>query len=831
MRGKRYIVLAALFTFIAMSVQARMFEQGEKIYVNADQTFHDGCFNWANDNAKISLYLWKKSVTGSEQWVTLSVETGALFSGDVPAGDFDRCIIVRGSQAASWTGKWNQTGNLTIPDVPDRNYISKFWEGTGDASADWLTYSPAVDKIGAFVASTTEEAMKVCQNALGYSYTLHPKLKADKSDYDYENVACHSWYVSTDKSTWSSVDGLAGLRDGEQHKDTFYILPNTLPSNVIYFYLYSSKQAGRRLLKITPDAADCDYDCMITSFEVACSEVNANDTTYTLDGMIAFGEANGDLVVTCEGQSTTISGAKSPQIFSIPGLRAATSTGKTTVAEAKFTGNTACTATATVNIPNATQGIVFTHIDQWFGETKALNPSGANYANEHKWYINGEEKPEMQGAQVSIDFDEPNVTRYTYREFNPPIGTMDDLMNNGNYESDDASVYGTKWQKSVISDYEFWGKYPETGTTQINFYSDTVGTGCVNPNKRNSNGFAVVKNANNFYSTFAKLTAREGEYFALFDAASDGVEGKKAWYTNTTISPSLKLQKGTTYLFSFWAANINNYGEMDNAAKLQFQIEYNGKTKKLGRVLDLGSAEFRNNRWHQCSATFLADADATNVTISVVNLNTNKLFVGNDFALDDIQFRAVSSATRSVRIQQVFEVETHDPYTCVERMYRKWDNVLFINNGDNAYKAFQWYKNGKKIDGETQQRYYTGSTPMAGTSDLYNCVMTKQDGTTEEACAHTFDQTPRSAEAAVEDIMEDGLAVYPTQVASGATVTVQKTCTGSVQATLLTMTGQTLATTELRDEQTILTMPVAAGIYMLQLQTTTTQRTVKINVY
>ena len=537
----------------------------------------------------------------------------------------------------------------------------------------------------------------------------------------------------------------------------------------------------------------------------------------------------------------------------------------------------------------------------------------------------------MQGKQSSKALDESNTTYYTYREFNPAAGDMNDMMSNGSYE--DNFDYGTKGQKSTISDYNFWGKYAQTDVTAIDFYTNTS----INPDKWSDNGFAVVKNANNFFYTYANITARAGSYFALFDAASDGVPNKKAWKAETAKNEHLKLQKGTTYLFSFWAANVNNYGEMDNAAKLQFQIEYNGKTEKLGKVLDLGSAEFRNNRWHQCSATFYADADATNVTISVVNLNTNMLNTGNDFALDDIQFRAVSSATRAVKIQQVFEVQTHEPqlkslevqaqslgcdstaYTatitvkyanpkgnlvveevtsgatifagalpaigasdwdkekskvitvrlneldnhefkayfpdwtkaapvtgtavapafvpcapdCIEGiMYRKWENVLFVDNGKGLYTAYQWYMNDKKLPGETKQRYYTGSKPMAGTSDTYYCEMTRKDGKVEQTCAHTFDECPRSADhTAVEDIRVDGYAVYPTHVAAGTSVTVSKTYPGNVRADLLTITGQRVASMEIRGNETVITVPETAGLYLLQLQGGTTQTTIKINVY
>ena len=577
-----------------------------------------------------------------------------------------------------------------------------------------------------------------------------------------------------------------------------------------------------------------------------------------------------------------------------------------------------------MNIPNATQGINYTHLDVLVGETTPLNPTGANYTNDHKWYINGVEQPAMQNAQTSTAYNEPNTTKYTYREFNPPAGDMGDMMNNGGYETTDAN-YGT------ISAYNYWGLYPNLNTT-ANYYDTHPGA---------NNGFAVVQSANHFAPSYANITAREGQYFALFDAASDGVADKKAWYATTANNPNLKLKKGTTYLFSFWAANINNYGEMDNAAELQFQIEYNGQTKKLGDVLDLGSAEFRNNRWHQCSATFLADADANDVTISVVNRNIDTLKTGNDFALDDIQFRAVSSATRSVKLQQVFEVQTHEPHvyslastvstmpcgvamydvtltvtydnpkgnliiedltdgkvllskalgapdwdkrktlthtlhldtlsaavhdykayfadwtkaeatgsstaptyadcppeepepTCNDSvMYRKWKNVIFIDNHDNRYTAYQWYKDGKPMAGETAQRYYAGNgVSLEKTHERYHCVMTLKDGSKDETCPHPFDSIPSSADKVnAIDLLTEGIAVYPTTVAAGKTVVIRKAFTGTVQATLLTLTGQTVTAIAFSTAEATMSMPTTAGLYLLQLTESTNQRIIKIHVY
>ena len=65
-----------------------------------------------------------------------------------------------------------------------------------------------------------------------------------------------------------------------------------------------------------------------------------------------------------------------------------------------------------MNIPNATQGITYTHLDVMVGETTPLNPTGANYANDHKWYIDGVEQPDWQQAQTTLDISGKIMSTY-----------------------------------------------------------------------------------------------------------------------------------------------------------------------------------------------------------------------------------------------------------------------------------------------------------------------------------------------------------------------------------------------------------------------------------
>ncbi len=690
----KYKSLITVFLLLAgISCYGRTFLSGETIYVNVQQ--NDGLGDWSQAGAHLFLYIWNNS---GDAWVALSQYENKLYSGLMPAGDWTNFIVVRKSNTdavGNWTNVWNQTCDCTFnfdnsANNSDHhnergfNVIYEFWKKDGNCDnmgyVNWRTYAPKVSAIPAYNTlknTVTTDNIKICPSALGGPFSLRAKLNSAKTEYVYSNVHQHAWYRSTNGTSWTSVDGYAGVvRDeGEGEIDR---IDNVLPASgsTIYYYLYSADPAGRRLLRITTDAPDCALTCAITSFETAVSAVNADDNTYTLDGMVAFGKAEGDLVIECDGKSTTITSPKSPQSFSLNKVPAATSNGVTTTARAYFSGGTGCDKTITINVPNSTQALETVSKSVLTGETALLTPQNADPANDYVWIVDGVEHKKADGQQQNFTTETYNTTTtktYVYKEYYPVSGTTADMMNNGSYEQ--TSGYGTFGTVSTISDYNFWGCYQSTSTAQLNFYqNDDVNCpsrdGSNNCVHLTENGFAVVRNANNFFQTFARVLPRDddaGSNFALFDAATGTAGGnKRAWYTTTQQSPQLKLKQGTTYVFSFWAANINNYGEMDNAAKLQFRIQYkkNGATitKNLGEVLDLGTDEYRNNIWHQRSATYThTDPNADDVTISVVNLNTNTLNTGNDFALDDIQFHAISSVSRVVKSHQVFTVTFNEP--------------------------------------------------------------------------------------------------------------------------------------------------------------------------
>ena len=665
----KYIVLGLLMS-MTLSVNARMYTAGEQVYLNSDQSaseVSDQKFNWKNDNAKLFLYFFQSTNASNNEWMTLNpTEPGSnVFVGTMSGSNpwYDRVIVVRkdpSGTAGNWDHKWTQSCDINIPDNGDCscNFINIYC----GATANWKGFAPKASTLPSASSivsgGVAMEKISICPNDLNGPFSLRAKLNAAKTQYVYTDVKGHGWYMSYDGITWTEVlSGTTGIAlDGiddqiDQNKNQ---LPATLPNGEIYYYLHSCIPSGRRLIQIKTNSTSCDLDCEITSFETAVSNVNADDNTYTLDGMVAFGKASGDLVISCDGVSMTITAPKSPQAFSLYGVPAATEDGKKTTATAYFTGDQSnCSKQITIDVPNAREAVEVVNVDSLTGKTFVLTPKDYDPANTYVWLANGDTIEGAPQVLVIDPYSKDSTTTYTYKEYYPASGSMEDIIKNGDYE--DATGYGTYKHKSTISDNNFWGIY-NNSASQMNFY-DT----CSLAESEKSNGFAVVRSAYHFYPTYAKVEAKSGTNFALFDAAT-GEEGanKKAWYATTAISSKLKLQKGTTYVLSFWAANINNYGEMDNAARFKFRIEYNSKVWE-SKELNLAAPEFRNNIWHQCSQTFLADEDCNNVSISVVNLNNNVLNVGNDFALDDIQFHPISTVSKVVKSQQQFVVTAHEP--------------------------------------------------------------------------------------------------------------------------------------------------------------------------
>ena len=201
---KTRIIVLSLLMSIALGVSARTFFANDEIRVYTDQTYHDSQIHWDWDYSALWLYLFSTE-NSNNKWIQLEYKESDYFSAIIPEGsNYNRLVLVRKptGKGEGWSDITNQTCNIRIPDDPSCNVLYKFWKKEGDCTDDayseWKTYTPDISQIKSTISGVTQEEISVCPSAAGTLFALHPKIRSDKKDYDYEKVSRHTWLRSTD---------------------------------------------------------------------------------------------------------------------------------------------------------------------------------------------------------------------------------------------------------------------------------------------------------------------------------------------------------------------------------------------------------------------------------------------------------------------------------------------------------------------------------------------------------------------------------------------------------------------------------------------------------
>lgn len=190
-----------------------------------------------------------------------------------------------------------------------------------------------------------------------------------------------------------------------------------------------------------------------------------------------------------------------------------------------------------------------------------------------------------------------------------------------------------------------------------------LGTGGAWGQLSNEGTFAVTTNPASVHTNFASFgdhTTGTGQMMVVNGAATANVS---VWCQTITVQPN------TTYDFSAWSATC----VISNPAVLQFAI--NGVL--LGAPHNLPGV---TGVWTQFHATWFSGTN-TSATICITNQNT--MPSGNDFAIDDIEFREFCTVEDSVYIQ-VVNLEPAIQHTI--HLGCEMDSIRFeaVNNGDTA---------------------------------------------------------------------------------------------------------------------------------------------------
>lgn len=760
------ITLFCMFCAVTVHASTRTYGTGEKLYFKSNPSDWSWFGNDLGTGNHVFAYFYNG---GSNAWSNeATVYISGILQVTVPTGTWTNVIFTRQSGTTpDWSGVYSGNQSEDIPLNTLTNYIQNFRQkGTSGEGWHWVSTSSAPTADMTMMDGLTCETIYVCQQSIdnGDVYSLAPILNGAKTDYDYEGdhiwlkwVSGHWMPVSND---WSNSDVLL-----ENVADNYYLLWTSIGKST------------KRIVHLK--RTDCEISCQITSFEYVLTPVNVNDSTFAIEGIVAFTQTAGDLVISYGDSVQRFASPTSPQVFSLQGLRA---DGTTKTLRAQFEGVGGWTADSTVTAPlpdagveiydSETDDVHYSETGSTYMHNKSivLRPSVA-VTDSFAWTDpNGKVcKSSRTGGDNTFtvaDYMQDTTIIMYYTEFNAPPMAESNMMGNGSYEtttSADEDVSTSAYKKT--SGYKYtgvWGGVNSKYDVYDNGYSSENGL------------FGVTTNPHVFWHRMAHIDPRDGTYMAVFDGDN---EEQIAWQASTADNENLVLQKGTTYMFSFWVANVNNYGEMidmgkKNNAILQFKIKYKDKDDViheafLGEATDLNNDEYFDNLWHQNSATFTSDYDADDVTISVVDKNTSGMRIGNDFALDDIRFRAISVQSGTIRARERFEVKFEEPKTNPVNLKVEWVTKPACGEDTCTMRVSFRYPNSTMHDIKLTFRDATiggygtlvsdltlDKTPIPGNSDSTDYVAYFTSGTYSGA---TFNAAVKAD--AMSDIYEAKLSV------------------------------------------------------------------------
>ena len=204
----------------------------------------------------------------------------------------------------------------------------------------------------------------------------------------------------------------------------------------------------------------------------------------------------------------------------------------------------------------------------------------------------------LSNATIASPLAFPSTTTTYY--INTPTSLSTNLVVNGDFENGNVSFSSTY----------------------------TVGTGGTWGLLSNEGTYVVNTNANNTHTNFSSCTDHTlgtGNYMVINGAT---IANQTIWCQTVNVTPN------TNYQLSTWVTSV----EATNPANLQFTI--NG--------IDIGNpftASTTTCQWDQFFSTWNSGTN-TSATLCITNQNVGNS--GNDFGLDDIEFRAICSLSDSI---------------------------------------------------------------------------------------------------------------------------------------------------------------------------------------
>lgn len=250
------------------------------------------------------------------------------------------------------------------------------------------------------------------------------------------------------------------------------------------------------------------------------------------------------------------------------------------------------------------------------------------------------------------------------------------LVTNGDFEAGNSS---------------FGSSYGYAGTASDALQPEGLYTVVSSPQSVHSN-----------FTTHGDHTSGTGLQMVLNGSPTAGVV---IWNQSVPVVP------GANYQFTYWVQTVNITTPI-NPSRLQLYV--NGVA--AGPIYTASSTY---GQWTQ----FLYNASAGSSTVLNLELiNQNTVANGNDFALDDIVFQQILSATASTNISVTPTVPVSVSVAASANPVTQGATVIYTATPTNGgtTPAYAWYVNGNPVSGATSSTY--SYVPSNG--DVVKCVLT-----------------------------------------------------------------------------------------------------------
>lgn len=227
---------------------------------------------------------------------------------------------------------------------------------------------------------------------------------------------------------------------------------------------------------------------------------------------------------------------------------------------------------------------------------------------------------------------------------------------------------------------------------------------------------------------------------------------------------------------------------------------------------------------------FFSDPDGDNFTFEISSSNTDII---DAYQSGDTYFVLEPKKAGEAKLKFIVTDEYGAALTieleatvdgCIDAksiVVQMWNNALVVSNTGGKYTAYQWYKNGAKINGATKQYYGEGDNEL-DVNDEYYVELTTKDGETLFTCPmHPVKQTI-------------SLMVYPNPVKLGESVSVVTQLPNMEEKPLtiqvVSIQGQLLKTLSTKQAINTIEMPYGLGVYFIKVTNGTLSKSFKVVV-